>query len=362
MQVTIKSGLARAKVPEPAKGFAVKTESGDIVDLGTEFAIKVGKGGSDVRVLDGEVELRPRGKNPRTMLGGSALRLDRSGNIAAASGAQLELIGPGDFQAMLQTQQQDRVAKWQEATAQLRSDPRLIALYRFSAEDLGSRQVRNLAASAEENASDGAVVAAEYAVDRWGRAGEAFDFSRLGSRVRVDVPGQHRGLTLACWVKINSLDRWYNSLFLTDGHGDREPHWQIMDDGRIFFSVKLPAPEDPNVPARQHEFYSPSIWGASLSGRWIMLCVTYDVEASLVTHYLNGVAISSEPIPPFALIESIQIGRASICNWSEPMYRKDAQFVVRNLNGSMDEFAIYSGALSAAEIQKLYRVGNPNDL
>ena len=64
-EVTIKSGLARAKVPEPAKGFAVKTESGDIVDLGTEFAIKVGKGGSDVRVLDGEVELRPRGKNPR---------------------------------------------------------------------------------------------------------------------------------------------------------------------------------------------------------------------------------------------------------------------------------------------------------
>ena len=362
MQVTIKSGLARASVPEPARGFAVKTESGDIIDLGTEFAIKVGKGGSDVRVLDGEVELRPRASDPRTMLGGSALRLDQSGNIAAASGANLDLISPGDFEAMIQTQQQDRVAGWQEATTLLRSDPRLIAFYQFSAEDLKSRQVRNLAGDEKAIASDGAVVAAEYAVDRWGRAGEAFDFSRLGSRVRVDVPGQHRGLTLNCWVKINSLDRWYNSLFLTDGHGDREPHWQIMDDGRVFFSVKVPPPNDPNVAVRQHEFYSPSIWGASLSGRWIMLSVTYDVDARVVTHYLNGVAISSEAIPEFALIESIQIGEASICNWSEPMYRTDAQFVVRNLNGSMDEFAIYSGSLSAEEILKLYRVGNPNDL
>ena len=47
-----------------------------------------------------------------------------------------------------------------------------------------------------------------------------------------------RSLTLLTWVKINSLDRWYNSLFLTDGAKLNQPHWQIMDDGRLFFSVK----------------------------------------------------------------------------------------------------------------------------
>ena len=93
------------------------------------------------------------------------------------------------------------------------------------------------------------------------------------------MPGEHRGLTLICWVKINSLDRWYNSLFLTDGHEDREPHWQIMDDGRIFFSVKLPADHNANSASpQQHVYYSPKVWDGSLSGRWIMLCVTYDVD------------------------------------------------------------------------------------
>ncbi len=172
------------------------------------------------------------------------------------------------------------------------------------------------------------------------------------------MPGTHRGLTLNTWVKINSIDRWYNSLFLTDGHDDREPHWQMMDDGRIFFSVKVPPATGSNEPAKQRVYYSPSIWNASLSGRWIMLSVTYDVENQTVTHYLNGSPISGEVIPDFALVDSIQVGAASICNWNEPMYRNDAKFVVRNLNGSMDELSIYSGALEEQEIMGLYRIGN----
>jgi hypothetical protein len=183
----------------------------------------------------------------------------------------------------------------------------------------------------------------------------------MGSRVRVAVPGKHRGLTLLCWVKINSLDRWYNSLFLTDGHQDQEPHWQIMDDGRIFFSVKLPAGRRPQDQPQQHVFYSPPFWNTSLSGRWIMLCTTYNVDAGQVTHYVNGTAISTEDIPEDCLVESINIGAASICNWSEPMYRTDPKFVVRNLNGSLDEFAAFSSALSADEIMNLFRTGNPNE-
>jgi hypothetical protein len=62
------------------------------------------------------------------------------------------------------------------------------------------------------------------------------------------------------------------------------------------------------------------------------------------------------------LVESIRIGSASICNWSEPMYRTDPKFVLRNLNGSMDEFAMFSGALTADEVLHLYRLGNPNEI
>ena len=92
-----------------------------------------------------------------------------------------------------------------------------------------------------------------------------------------------------------------------------------------------------------------------------MLCTTYDVEHKKVTHYVNGESISTESIPDETLVEWIRIGPASICNWSQPMYRTDPTFVVRNLNGSLDEFALLSGALTSEEIQSLYRAGNPNE-
>ena len=70
---------------------------------------------------------------------------------------------------------------------------------------------------------------------------------------------------------------------------------------------------------------------------------------------------AAKSIPDQILVDSIRIGQASICNWSEPMYRSDPKFVLRNLNGTMDEFAMYSTALSADEIRQWYEIGNPNE-
>lgn len=164
-----------------------------------------------------------------------------------------------------------------------------------------------------------------------------------------------------CWVKINSLDRWYNSLFLTDGHEQREPHWQIMDDGRMFFSVKPPNQSELTREQLDRQvYYSDPFWNPSMSGQWIMLATVYDVDQQQVTHYVNGSPITTATIPDELLVESIKVGSASICNWSEPMYRTDATFVVRNLNGCVDEFAMFSGALAADEIANLFEAGNPH--
>ena len=57
-------------------------------------------------------------------------------------------------------------------------------------------------------------------------------------------------------------------------------------------------------------------------------------------------------------VRLVRIGAASIGNWSIPT-RPDSEFAIRNLNGSMDEFAIFSAALSHAEIQEMYNNGKP---
>ena len=104
---------------------------------------------------------------------------------------------------------------------------------------------------------------------------------------------------------------------------------------------------------------SPPIWTASLSGQWLMIATTYDVDARKVTHFLNGRAISEEAIPEEYLVDKVTIGAASLCNWSEPVYRTDAHFAVRNLNGSMDEFAFFAAALTPKEIEDIYEHGKP---
>lgn len=364
MQVTMLRGIAHASVPVPAQGFRIKTSSGDVVDLGTEFSVDVDDQGADVHVVDGEVQLHPHGSETLQIQAGVSRRLTPAGNAVETLTSMPDTVSPTEFQNQLQKKQHLRLSVWTQSRNQIQSDKRTVAYYPFHSGRMGTRQLKNFADGSPFPASDGTIVAASQATDRWGRSEGALDFSRVGSRVRLNVPGEHRGITMFCWVKINSLDRLYNSLFLTDGHDEREPHWQLMEDGRVFFSVKVPekdqAGRDPSGPL-QPVYYSPKIWNASLSGRWIMLAVTYDVENARVMHFLNGQPISSAPIADKDLVESIQIGSASICNWSEPMYRTDPQFVLRNLNGSMDEFALYSGALSADEILQLYRIGNPNE-
>lgn len=365
MLVSMRKGRVRAHVPDPAHGFRIKTSGGEIVDLGTEFTIDVDQNRSRVKVVDGEVEVRPREADVRRIRDGEGLRLSSQGMLAKDATGQIDLVGPAAFQDALARRQSDQFRTWQQSTETLRMDPRLIAHYLVDPDQGWSRRIAN-GASAENKttgvAGDGAVVVAERTEDRWGRNGGALDFSRMGSRVRVMVPGEHRGLTLLCWVKINSLDRWYNSLFLTDGHEAREPHWQIMNDGRMFFSVKPPSTESlSETELKRQKFLSEPFWDTSMSGQWIMLCTVYDVDQKQVTHYVNGEVISDESIPDNLLVDSIKIGAASICNWSEPMYRTDATFVVRNLNGCVDEFALFSGALSSNEISNLFQAGNPNE-
>ncbi len=354
MQVTLSKGTARARVPQPARGFSIRTASGKIVDLGTEFAVSATLETSSVQVLDGEVEWVGVDESRRLLADGQGAIFSRLNDSIVTLSAEIAVVGPSDFESDSKARRDVRIAAWENEFNRVLSDPRMVGCYRFFMDQNSDRTIVNRCLKSNLANSDGAVVVAEPSTDRWGRSSHGLDFSRLGSRVRVNVPGEHRGLSLNAWVKIHSLDRWYNSLFLTDGH---EPHWQIMNDGRVFFSVKRPGDSQSQVEVRQHVFYSPPFWSPKLAGKWIMLSVTYDVADRTVTHYLDGEVMSKEAIADVDLVEIIKIGESSIGNWNDPRYRTDAEFVIRNLNGSMDEFCIYTGALSKSEINAFYRMG-----
>lgn len=353
MEVRLTAGKLRAQVPEAAHGFRVRTQGGDVVDLGTEFALDVSGKKSELHVLDGEVEWHPPEGEMKLMKKGEAM-LNEDGfptrkiiaNATAFTGVS-ELL-QRESEALRRRQQ-----AWQEEVDRLVKDPRTLAFYSMAAPE-ARRRLPNLTVG-KNKPGTAAVVAAMGTEDRWGRAQGALDFSPTGSRVRLHVSGTYGSLTMMCWVKLNSLDRLYNSLFLTDGHDVGAPHWQITHDGRLFFSVK----KSNQGQKDKRNFFSPPFWDASVAGQWLMLAVVYDVSEKKVTHFLNGKAIATETIPEDFLVQDVRIGNASIGNWSEPVYRTDPAFTVRNLNGSMDEFALFSAPLSEKEIGDMYQKGRP---
>lgn len=351
MEMKVVQGKVRALVPQPAEGFRIQTATGQLVDLGTEFIIDVTEDHADLHVLEGEIEWHPVASDMRSLKQGAAIRWASGGESSAL---ELESRSMADVESSLKHRRSQRREDWLKHVRQQKLDPRLIAYFPMSQQASWERTLTDASA----NSHDAAIVRARRVADRWEHPGAALDFSPTGSRARLVLPDDYRSLTFVCWAKIDSLDRWYNSLFLTDGHELNEPHWQIMDDGRLFFSVKKQLWKSPSEPDK-HIFYSPPFWNQSMSGQWIMIATVYDVDAEKVTHYIDGRAISSEDVPDGYLVEKVKIGAASIGNWSEPKNQSDPNFAVRNLNGSLDEFALYSAALSAEEIAGLYLIGKP---
>ncbi len=352
MEMEVRQGKLRAQVPAAARGFRVLLADGQVVDLGTEFALSVDNSGQEMHVIDGEVELHPSNAEVQALGTGEAISWNEANQWRRFPSDASRFLGHSDLESQLRDSQSSRRERWKAFTQQLRRDPRLLGYYPMDQPDTWRRTLFNEAQSTQHLELDGAIVAAQRVPGRWAGT-SALDFSPTGSRVRVHIPGEYGSLTFACWVKIDSLDRWYNSLFLTDSYEVGEPHWQIMDDGRLFFSIRAKDEGQPH-----YICHSPSFWSPARSGKWLHLATRFDQDKAEVTHFLNGKVLSRERIPSEFLVEKVRFGGATIGNWSEPG-RNDPKFAIRNFNGSIGEFAIFAAALPDEEIARHYDLGRP---
>ena len=362
-QVRVASGRLRANVPPAARGFMVMAAGSTIIDLGTEFALDVGAENAHVEVIDGEVELRGGEYDGSHLVTGQSRWLKGSGNDDSLTG----LSTTGDLQRRRGMAQAQRFINWQVHSQQLRADDRLIAYYPIAESSTG-RMVPNVAASGSDR--DGQTVGLVNRVDgRFGEMSSGFEFDRPGSRVRVRIDGQFQAFTFACWAKIDSLEHRYNALFMGDGYENGEPHWQIRDDGCLMFSVmvddskeiihRTPFDEQPVKDAGLHRVYlTEPFWDISRSGQWFHIAAVYDPVGREVVQFVNGEELSRQEIIDRFHIESLRIGPAEIGNWGQP-FRKTPWFAVRNLNGTIDELAIFNAALTSDEIRNLYEQGRP---
>jgi hypothetical protein len=342
------AGRLLAEVPQPARGFRLKTAQLNVVDLGTAFGIDATRGRTEVHVFKGKVEFSA---------GAAAKQSLDEGRAAVVQGSappRLMAANVEAFTAMFDLQQRSlaseaiRYDQWRVASARLNQDPSLVV--HLDLENLNDSDwtLRN---AAEKNRSvpDATIVGCRRAEGRWPEK-QALEFQSVNDRVRLAVPGDFDSLTLLAWVRIKGLDRQFNSLFMCDGFEPGAIHWLIRNDGVLSLTVKGPGSRNFQIMA------SPPVLTLDKFGMWTHLAVVLDGKTRQLVHYVNGYPVARHKVrlgPPYRL------GSTELGNWNARGGPNPAPSLIRNLSASLDEFELFSRALSEAEVHKLYTEGKP---
>lgn len=346
-EASCQSGRLIAEVPPQAKGFRVSTPQMNVTDLGTSFGLDAKERRTELHVFKGSVEFQPAASTAEQNL------KEGAGAVAESSGqARLISANPTAFASLFDLQLKSSAAEvlrheqWRAASSRLDEDPSLLVHFEFEPGNSPDWRLPNTS-SRNGTAPDASIVGCQWAEGRWPDK-RALEFRSVSDRVRLHVAGEFESLTLAAWVRVQGLDRKINSLFMSDGFEAGTVHWSIRDDGVLGLTAIGSEPGHYQICA------SPPVLTLDQFGLWVHLSVVIDGDARHVAHYLNGMPVSANALtirPPF------RIGVAQLGNWNALGFPGNDPFMIRNFSGAMDEFCLFSRALSANEIRALYSAG-----
>ncbi|MCF2947337.1 LamG domain-containing protein [Paraglaciecola aquimarina] len=343
-QISLLQGKVMTQVPTVAKGFITKIPNHEVKDFGRSIGIQVDtQGNSQVHVFDGSIEVISENGDRQRFATGDAVNFsaknkdDWKANLTASNQFD-EFSGIDDLTHIAIS---EKYQQWLDMKQHMLLDKHLIAYYDFEPIKGRPRLLKNL--KEPKNQSHGAIVGAKWSKGPWlGKS--ALEFKRAADRVRIEIDEKLNNFTLAAWVKIDSLDRTFNSLLLTDGFKPGDLHWQIGNFnpvkkfGTIVLGLSTTYSKNRNYQAAP--FFTPAE-----SGTWYHLAVTVDQEN--VNTYVNGKLFRSNLLTEKS--DYWKIGKASIANWDS----MNLGSPLRNLNGSMAELIILSRALKESEINAL---------
>lgn len=351
MTVVCRFGKVTARVPSQATGFTIRSPQTEVVDLGTEFGMDVSADGeTSVHVFDGEVELYDLASNRspesrRSLTAGGGMELGPNGQRREIDAQRGHFVSDGRLRERDKAQRQQNFERWKEHSEAVGMDARVIAYFPFLRDEDDDRALMDYSPNGKH---EGSIVGCAWATGRWPAKG-ALEFKRPGDRVRIHIPGEYESLTWAAWVRVDGLDRRFNSLLLTDGFEVGAPHWQITRAGDLVLGIR-----HSELRADFTDYVASGALDLRGLGQWQHLVTVYDRPNSQVTSYLNGDPISRSPISQNT---ALRIGDAVIGNWGRSIDESVAPY--RNFNGSMDELTVYGAALNADEVKQLHASGRP---
>ncbi|QDT68848.1 FecR protein [Planctomycetes bacterium MalM25] len=362
MSARLHSGKLRARVPPQARGFTVHTSDGEVVDLGTEFAIDLGadREWGELHVIDGEVRFDPvqeTGHASRQVFGGEAMRLGSDPH--GEHGVELttdRFIGTAEIEKISRQRKTKRHRRWRQWRSEFLADPDLVAWYGYSPEPEWSRTLRNYAPQGSDD-SHGVLVGCQWGPGRWPNQ-RALRFRNASHRVSVNLPGQHESITLATWAYLDKLHPTNQvALMHADTLQPRLIHWTLdrVPSGALLHFSESSTPQRGEVRRLHYSSKRGAIQNED-AGSWLHFALVYDADLKRVTHYCNGEVVGWAPIIE---VRPIEIGVADIGNWPYKYWAKGTEFETRNLMGRIDEFVVVGRAMSGSELAEMYKVGKP---
>ena len=336
-------GRFSAHVPPQARGFRIGTPKGDIVDLGTDFGLDLNDASPELHVFKGEVELHQPQAQMRKLTTGIATNLARSNSTEMLMANAAAFTFSHDLDARVIASRREAFTRWQEASAHWNDDP-ATRLHLDFQDKKGSRSLRNAAAHGTDIAA-GTIVGCNWTEGRW-PGKRALQFRSVSDRVRLNVPGEYRQLTLSTWVQLHSLStrQSQSSICMSQGIEVGGIHWQVLHDGSLCLGIV--ASSHPSV---TDDYISPVVFTPERFGQWVHLAAVLDTAAHEVRFYVNGARLSRHTIKRTVVARP---ALAELGNWiPSPDYR--GAHAVRNFVGCMDDFSLYARALGDAEVRKL---------
>ena len=345
-EASCRYGKLRAFVPPQAEGFAIRTAGMRLVDRGTEFGLRLDRGGDvEVHVFQGKVELHKGTTSPKDVTVGEAVRIDPAGATRSIPADSRAFVTPSDLAQRSSLEAKGRYARWRVTSNRLRDDPRVALYYSFEDQETWAPELRSQ--RAQRSPLDGAIVGCRWTEGRWPEK-KALEFKGPGDRVRFRDAGSYDSITLSAWVRVDGLDRPFSGLMLTDGWTTGSVHWQITQKGVLKLGI--------HGDRVAYDYDTPVLFEAAQLGRWTHLCTVYDRDARRVTHYVDGRIVRQLPLK---FDTPLKLGSAELGNWGVPISGFTTTYTVRNLNGRMDEFVLFGKALGESEVRDLRTAGTP---
>ncbi|MDB6175161.1 MAG: FecR protein [Chthoniobacteraceae bacterium] len=330
-----RSGRFSVTIPSPAHGFRIETPRLAAVAENAIFGIYVRNDVTELHSIQGTLRWQKLPGPLQSLRQGEAVAVGAVNHVSHFGTRPLEFLSEPELTDKAAQASNRSLKAWRESGAQLNDDPALLLRFDFENHLLKNR-ARHVVSS------DATLVGCEWTRGRW-PSKDALEFNRIGDRVRLTLASSPKSMTLIAWIKIDSLIATNRTLFASAGFRPGAISWEIKPDGSIFFESHH------SVRAQTAVIFTP----ARLA-QWTQLALVLNNETNEIIHYVDGIALERRPFIPRA---PIQISDATLGNQTGSAFNSNRSS--SSLMGRLDEFAIFSRALSDAELEQSYLHGLP---